>query len=415
MFPKGLSTSRFHQGFQRRKQSNIRQDESRLQREAFKQHLSVLHLERRRQRLGSLDKRNGFNLITGQFDATRRCTTPFHIQPRTRETGSLSEVAERAEYLLLRDSEYKFHAPAWSGKKHDERQDLLQREGLNKPKKSTLLGIGTADLASAGANDMFSKSIYDPAKTCAVEGLVETCVPGRYTPRKVTAARRAVAAAAAAPRDDAPRPLRQGQESRGQRSYSSPAALDTVFRVVPNGLGNHSTGGGRGGASVAGVAPYKRLCGSRSTPTIRSREHKAEVGTGTPLSKPSPMRSPSPGGGSSRHTGSEGEGGQDVGSGFAERLLSATSGSGRRGSRGLTRSQSDFGGSRGGGQAQGIARVTTAGTEGGFVKKTASSEDCTRSPGESGPGSARLSRGQSPAERRSNDQLTLDLATLRSL
>lgn len=30
-----------------------------------------------------------------------------------RETGALSEVAERAEYLLLRDSEYKFHAPAW--------------------------------------------------------------------------------------------------------------------------------------------------------------------------------------------------------------------------------------------------------------------------------------------------------------
>ncbi|CAM9958140.1 unnamed protein product [Ectocarpus sp. 13 AM-2016] len=413
MFPKGLSTTRFHKGFQRRKQSNIMQDASRLQREAFKQHVSVLHLERRRQRLGSLDKRNGFNLITGQFDANRRCTTPFHVQPRTRETGSLSKEAERAEYLLLRDSEYKFHAPAWSGKNHDERQDLLQREGLNKPKKSTLLGIGTADLASAGANDMFSKSIYDPAKTCAVEGLVEACVPGRYTPRKVTSARRA-AAAAAAPGDDAPA-LRQVQENSGQRSCSSPAALNTVFRVVPNGLGNHSTVGGRGGATVAGIAPYKRLCGSRSTPTMRSREHKAEMGTGTPFRKSFPMRSPSPGGGSRRHTGSGGEDGRGAGSVFAERLLSATSESARRGSRELARSHSDFGGSSGRGQTQGEARATTAGTE-GFVEKTASSEDCTRRfLGEGGPGSARLSRGQSPAERRSNEQLTLDLATIRSL
>lgn len=293
-----------------------------------------------------------------------------------------------------------------SGKNHDERQDLLQREGLNKPKKSTLLGIGTADLASAGANDMFSKAIYDPAKTCAVEGLVETCVPGCYTPRKVTSARRA-AAAAAAPREDAPL-VRQGQENSGQRSYSSAAALDTVFRVVPNGLGNHSPFGGRGGATVAGVAPYKRLCGSRSTPTIRSRDHKAEMGTDTPLPKSSPMRSPSPGGGNGRHTGSGGEGDRGTRSIFSERLLSAISGSARTGSRGLTRSQSDFGGSRSGGQTQGAARATTAGT--------ASSEDCTRrSSGESGPGSARLSRGQSPAERRSNDQLTLDLATIRSL
>lgn len=40
---------------------------------------------------------------------TRSALLPFS----QRETGSLSEVAERAEYILLRDSKYKFHAPAW--------------------------------------------------------------------------------------------------------------------------------------------------------------------------------------------------------------------------------------------------------------------------------------------------------------
>lgn len=74
-----------------------------------------------------------------------------------------------------------------SGDNHDARQDLLQREGLNKPKKSTLLGIGRGDLASVGAEDMFSKSIYDPAKACAIEGLVEKSRPGRFTPRKMDA------------------------------------------------------------------------------------------------------------------------------------------------------------------------------------------------------------------------------------
>lgn len=83
-FEKGLSTTRFHKGFQRRMQSHIQQDAPRLEREASKQRLSLRHLDRRRQRLRSLDKRNGFNLITGEFDAgNRRCTTPFHIKPIT--------------------------------------------------------------------------------------------------------------------------------------------------------------------------------------------------------------------------------------------------------------------------------------------------------------------------------------------
>lgn len=82
-FEKGLATTRFHRGFRRRMQSHIRQDEPRLMRQADKHRRSAVHLTLRRQRLQYLDKRNCFNVITGDFDPTARCTTPFHIRPRT--------------------------------------------------------------------------------------------------------------------------------------------------------------------------------------------------------------------------------------------------------------------------------------------------------------------------------------------
>ncbi|CAM9645305.1 unnamed protein product, partial [Hapterophycus canaliculatus] len=335
MLSKGLSTTRFHQGFQRRNQSQIKQAESRLEREAHKQHQSWRHVQRRRQRLGSLDKRNGFNIITGDFNPKCRCTTPFHTEPRKRETGSLSDVAERAEYLLLRDSQYKFHAPAWSGKNHDERQDLLRREGLNRPKKSTLLGVGGADLASAGAEDMFSKAIYDPSKACIIEGLVEKCIPGRYTPRKEAAARKYITAAAeqpafaTAPRSDGPA-RRFGQEMSGdedgQRAAPCPAASGIVFRVAPNGLGNHRDLGARGGAAVAGIAPPKRLRGSRSTPILWSGDCKSDEGRGTALANPYSIQSPSHGDGigGGMLTGTRVKGGREHGA-FPDQMLHAKS------------------------------------------------------------------------------------------
>ncbi|CAM9969472.1 unnamed protein product [Discosporangium mesarthrocarpum] len=217
--------------------SQIRQDVERLERERAKEMLKEQHLDRRRNRLGALDKRNNFNIITGSFDpANWRCTTPFHVQPNIRDPGNLSTEAKRLEYVLLRGSLYKFYAPAWSGDNHDCRQDLLHRNGLSKPKKSSLLGIGRSDLLSVGAEDMFSKSIYDPDKACQQEGIFELSLPGRYTPRKAWSA--------------------------GGKHSSPPPG----FRVLPLGLGNGimTTDCLRGGYT----APPKRMAGSRSAPTL---------------------------------------------------------------------------------------------------------------------------------------------------
>ncbi|CAM9113396.1 unnamed protein product [Scytosiphon promiscuus] len=443
MFSKGLSSTRFHMGFQRRNQSQIRQDEARLQREASKQHQSWLHVQRRRQRLGSLDKRNGFNIITGHFNPKCRCTTPFHVQPKTRESCSLSAVAERAEYLILRESQYKFHSPAWSGKNHDERQDLLRREGLNKPKKSTLLGIGGAHLASVGAEDMFSKAIYEPSRACAVEGLVEKSIPGRFTPRKVAAARKKAAVAEVAPaaiamptRGESP-PQRGGHDTSsdgdGQRNALSPFPVDTVFRVVPNGLGHHSTLAGRGGAAVAGIAPPKRLQGSRSTPILRKVQRQVEERTGTPVSNPDLVQSPNPEGGTGTGTftgtTADGEGSKvlsDEALGPSNMKTEDVSNRcntrrdrGSERSRKLSRSISDFARSGGEEKIQGKEKVGTAGEEVIVGENASWTSRAQHFVGGSVEGRLRSPsspwRGATPTERRRHDQLALDLATVRSL
>lgn len=318
------------------------------------------------------------------------------------------------------------------------------REGLNKPKKSTLLGIGGADLASVGAEDMFSKAIYEPSRACAVEGLIEKCIPGRYTPRKAVAARKNAAAAAVtaavvstARRNDNPSQRSGPEISRdtgGLRPASSPAAANIVFRVVPNGLGNHATLAGRGGATVAGIAPPKRLQGSRSTPVLRGGECKFGESTRTPSTEPCFSDSPSPGGsiGGRAVTGIEVEGGPGSGI-FSDEMLHAknrgaveisnggdnthASGS-RRSSRGLSRSKSDFAQHRGEGNNKRREKASTAGGR-GFGERAASKNRSQRFSEESGKGNtcspSSTWRGATPAERRKHDQLALDLATVRSL
>lgn len=296
-----------------------------------------------------------------------------------------------------------------SGKNHDKRQDLLQREGLNKPKKSTLLGIGGADLASAGANDMFSKAIYDPAKACAVEALVEMCIPGRYTPRKVAAA--IIDTVVTANSVVTPAVQNNGGNGGGVRASSPLTDLGAVFRVVPNGLGKHGVlAGGGGGSAVPGIAPSKRLCGIRSTPVIRSQGSKA----GTPPRDPHPVQASSPGGGV-RGNSARGNRSASV---FAERLHAVTGravntaseigdGESRTSSRGLARSKSDCGSERGGTEREAVGfRQSRSGNRAQpFPPKSATSS----------PSLSSRTRGASPAQRRNDGQLALDLAAVRSL
>ena len=333
-----------------------------------------------------------------------------------------------------------------SGKNHDKRQDLLQREGINKPKKSALLGIGGADLASVGAEDMFSKATYDPAKACAVEGLVETSVPGRYTPRKQAAAVAATATHITAPTADSAEttahtvlPPRRTVDSRGLLATPAPA---TVFRVIPTGLGyktDHRAGRGEG--SVSGIAPTKRFCGSRSAPTLglEPQAVKPRVallpGAGRPTGQPLPL----PEGGVSSGKSFSGErdrkpdtaaaapaalesyatraSSSDTGSGRSYEEEDSENGRGRRSalSQSLSRSHSDF--SRGRSGAGDIGEYGVSGT--GAVETSSSRDRFSPALVDDLLGSVRSRyrqpRGASPAQRRNVDQLALDFAAVRSL
>jgi len=68
---RGVLTSKFKTGFNRRQYGDIQQDSERKMREAMKEDKSARHLERRRGRLSEHNTYNGFNPITGQVDPNR--------------------------------------------------------------------------------------------------------------------------------------------------------------------------------------------------------------------------------------------------------------------------------------------------------------------------------------------------------
>ena len=335
------------------------------------------------------------------------------------------------------------HLNERSGKNHDKRQDLLQREGINKPKKSALLGIGRADLASVGAEDMFSKATYDPAKACAVEGLVETSVPGRYTPRKLAASLLTLPSADPATTIHTVSPPRQKNDTRGLLATTAPA---TVFRVIPTGLGYSSSHrAGRGEGNVPGIAPTKRFCaptkrfcGSRSAPALglepQARTPRVLLpSAGKPTSQPLPLRSPRARDGSSeRRFDSEGNRKPHTAAAAAleshmTRASPSETGSGRSYageesegrssalSQSLSRSHSDD--SRGRSRAGTAGEHAVSGT--GAWKKPSSRDRVSSSLVDSlkGSGCSRSgqSMGASPAQQRNIDQLKFDSDAVRSL
>ncbi|GMI60869.1 hypothetical protein ScalyP_jg5999 [Parmales sp. scaly parma] len=182
---RGVDTTKFKKGFQRRQYENIRQDEQRFQAETWKAENAVSHGNRRRQRLDDIDKRNGMALIMS--NAFNPINGGSHIEP-TKKRISMgegpSEELQRIGHIQLRDSLSRFYLPHYSGTNHDKRQQTLVTEGLIKSKSSSILGVGSSDLGSYGVEDQFSKAQYEPNRQCLGEGLVESTAAGRYTPDK---------------------------------------------------------------------------------------------------------------------------------------------------------------------------------------------------------------------------------------
>lgn len=176
----GLQYTRFKNGFQRRNQNVIdverKVNVAKQLRDKEIRHNE--HVQRRMQRLDSIDKKNGFNVISGQTKVQ------YQFKPASRYISDrISENVRRSGEITLRNSEHRFYGELPTGNQHNRRQDLLYREGLLKARESSTLGVGNNDNPSYGCEDNFSHSIYDRRGPLPVDGLVETRLPGRYTPK----------------------------------------------------------------------------------------------------------------------------------------------------------------------------------------------------------------------------------------
>lgn len=156
---KGLRTTKFRRGFQRRQIAAPHREDIEESKNA----------EHRRRALLAVDKANGFDVISGAYDEskiTRSRKECRHLSDRPSE-----EILKGGE-IFMRNSQYRYYCPEKS-RPHPLRQELLINEGLLKPKYTSVLGIGRAEMASAGVEDQFSKAEYQqyPSMTSLVDHL----------------------------------------------------------------------------------------------------------------------------------------------------------------------------------------------------------------------------------------------------
>lgn len=177
----GVCTTRFKKGFNRRNANAINQHAQRKEAERVKAKVAADHLVKRRGFLQDKCNYNGFDVVSGKFDPDK--VRGQRLQARYLSDRPSAELIKSGE-ITIRNSHYRFYTPLPSGNEHDRRQEQLVTEGLLKPKCSSILGIGRAEVKSFGVEDQFSHSRYQPNPTSGREGLVETTEPGRYTPRK---------------------------------------------------------------------------------------------------------------------------------------------------------------------------------------------------------------------------------------
>ena len=161
-----LESTRFKKGFQRRQMASIRSDEERLDRAAKKNAEKAHHDAKRRDLLNEQANYNGFDLVTGHYDASK-------IRNQRKQARYLSDRPSdelvKAGEIQVRNSHYRFYVD----KPDPHRRALLLKEGLDKPKFSSVLGVGRFDARSDGVEDQFSRSQYGGPTTCRVPGLVD--------------------------------------------------------------------------------------------------------------------------------------------------------------------------------------------------------------------------------------------------
>jgi hypothetical protein len=185
----GLHTTKFHSGFQRKGEkyiSNPAADEIRAIAEAGQGRKDNANTNRAAV-LYQTNNKNGFNVITG---AAKVGLTPVSEKKGgkrcIRPTVS-NEVAANSR-IILRESEGRFYMPHATGVKHEYRQDILNKGGIQRELYSYVLQPGKQDLKSTGIEDNFSRSQY-PGCQSTNPNYMRNDLPmmreaGKYTPRK---------------------------------------------------------------------------------------------------------------------------------------------------------------------------------------------------------------------------------------
>jgi hypothetical protein len=181
-FDKGLKQTKFHKGFERRNKEQISNPIADQHNEFTRQYLekSAKLSDARSKKLQSIDHTTGYNIITGSLRGAGPNLRPEGIR-KVDDYGLGPEASTRGK-VILRDSKSRFFSPLQSGTTADYRQAVLNKEGLKIDKTSSILQLGKKDLPSYGVEDQFSKSNYAPKSQYASTGLVETLVPGKFTP-----------------------------------------------------------------------------------------------------------------------------------------------------------------------------------------------------------------------------------------
>ena len=156
-FPKGLSTTKFHRGFDRRKQDSISNIFSEKEREyAVIREARVTSLVKARaEKIYSDERSHGYNIISGVPYGNVEITSD---KPRKVSLGNgLSDAAIRTAEISLRESPARYFVSPANEEIRRVREGRLLREGLLKDKKTGSLA-GKSDLPSYGVEDQFGKS-----------------------------------------------------------------------------------------------------------------------------------------------------------------------------------------------------------------------------------------------------------------
>lgn len=153
---------KFGSGFQRRRGAAIGQDAERKAFEEGKEERQRAVAEVRKVALESADKRNRFNVLSGEFDPSMDRGS----RPGRRIIGSsLSAMQQKEDEVRMRVSDSRFHRPPADvpSEAAARRTAVLMNEGFtHSTRQSAVLGVGRGDMRSYGVADAFTHSLYDP-------------------------------------------------------------------------------------------------------------------------------------------------------------------------------------------------------------------------------------------------------------